>query len=165
MVRSDAARLTALDWVVVGAGLLGYISSFLPWYTANVTVLGIHRSASVDAWHAGVGAWCSVLLLMLAGVLVLVSALGGLGASASRSLITLGVSVLAFIALVLRWATFPDAGGELGRFDELGGLDLGSTFTVSSGAGVGLYLGLIATIAAVVASLLTFRAVGRTVTS
>jgi hypothetical protein len=165
MVGSGAARLTALDGVMVGAGLLAYISSFLPWYTTSVSVLGINRSASADAWHAGVGAWCSVLLLVLVGVLVLVGTLGGLGASASRSLITLGLSVLAFIALILRWVTFPDASGGLSRSDELGGLDLGSAFTVSSGAGVGLYLGLIATIVAVVASLLTLRAVGRTVTS
>jgi hypothetical protein len=165
MVGSGAARLTALDWVVVGAGLLAYISSFLPWYTTSVSILGINRSASADAWHAGVGAWCSVLLLMLAGVLVLVGTLGGLGASASRSLLTLGASVLAFIALVLRWVTYPDVGSGLGKSDDLGGLDLGSAVTASSGAGVGLYLGLIAVIAGVVASLLAFRAVDRIVTS
>jgi hypothetical protein len=164
MVGSGVARLAVLDWVVVGAGVLAYISSFLPWYTTYVSVLGIHRSASVDAWNAGVGAWCSVLLLMLAGVLVLVGTLGG-RASAVRSLITLGVSVLAFIALVLRWVTFPDASGGPHNSDELGGFDLGSAFTVSSGAGVGLYLGLIAVIAAVVASLLMLRAAGRNPTS
>ncbi|MBV9161862.1 MAG: hypothetical protein JO309_06880 [Pseudonocardiales bacterium] len=154
-----------MDWIVIGAGLLAYISSFLPWYTAHVSVLSITRSASVDAWHAGFSAWCSVLLLVVAGVLVLVSTLGGLGLTASRSLITLVVSVLAFVTLVLRWVTFPDAGGGLDRFGERGDVDLGGAFTVSSGAGAGLYLGLIAAIAAVVASLLTFRAAGRNVAS
>ena len=164
MAGSGAARVTALDWIVVGAGLLAWGSSFLPWYTytANVSILSINRSGSinVDAWHAGFGAYLSVLLLAVASVVVLVSTVGGLGLTASRSLITLVVSVLALVTLVLRWVTFPDTSGGLG---ELGDVDLGSAFAVSSGAGagVGLYLGLIAAIAAVVASLLTVRA-GRT---
>ncbi|HSZ31109.1 MAG TPA: hypothetical protein VK784_15305 [Pseudonocardiaceae bacterium] len=161
MAGSGAARVTALDWVVVGAGLLAWGSSFLPWYTytANVSILSINQSGSIsrDAWHAGFGAYLSVLLLVVASVVALVSTVGGLGLTAFRSLITLVVSVLALVALVLRWVTFPDASGELGD------VDLGSAFAVSSGAGAGagLYLGLIAAIAAVVASLLTVRA-GRT---
>jgi hypothetical protein len=165
MAGSGAAKVAALDLIVVGAGLLAYISSFLPWYTASISVLSINRSASVDAWHAGFRAYFSVLLLVVAGVLVLVSTLRGPVLTASRSLITLGVSVLALVTLVLRWMTFPDAGSGLGKPDDLGGFDLGNAFTVSSGAGVGLYLGLIAAIAAVVASLLTFRAAGRNVAS
>ncbi|MGH3868745.1 MAG: hypothetical protein ACRDQ4_22020 [Pseudonocardiaceae bacterium] len=167
MAGFGAARVRTLDWVVIGAGLLAWGSSFLPWYTStvtvNVSILGINRSGSPvsrDAWHAGLGAWCSVLLLLVASAVVLASTLGGLRLTSSRSLITLGVSVLALVALVLRWVTFPDASGEL---DELGDVNLGSAFTVSSGAGVGLYLGLVAAIAAVVASSLTFRAAGRNV--
>jgi hypothetical protein len=165
MAGPGAAKVTALDWIVVGAGLLAYISSFLPWYTASISILSITRSAGVDAWHAGFGAYFSVLLLVVAGVLVLVSTLGGPGLATSRSLITLGVSVLALLTLVLRWMTFPDAGSGLGSPGELDDFHLGSAFAVSSGAGVGLYLGLIAAIAAVVASLLTFRAASRNVAS
>jgi hypothetical protein len=162
MAGSGAARVTVLDWVVVGAGLLAWGSSFLPWYTdtANVSILGINQSAgpvSRDAWHAGFGAYLSVLLLVVAGVVVLVSTLGGLGLIAFRSLITLVLSVLALVPLVLR-VTVPDASGGLGELDDV---HLGSAFAVSRVAGVGLYLGLIAAIAAVVASLLTVRA-GRT---
>ncbi|MBV8541108.1 MAG: hypothetical protein JO063_09635 [Pseudonocardiales bacterium] len=156
MAGSDA-RVTAPGWVVVGAGLLAYGSSFLPWRTARFSVLGINRSLSWDAWHAGSGAWLSVLLLVVAGVLVLVSASRGPGLTASRSLIMLGLSVLAFVTLVLRWVTFPEADGGLGD------VDVGGAFTVSSGAGVGLYLGLVAAVGAVVASLVTFRAAGRNV--
>jgi hypothetical protein len=160
MAGFGSARMRTPDWVVIGAGLLAWGSSFLPWYTARVSVLSIKRSASVDAWQAGFGAYISVLLLLVASVVVLVSPLSGLRLAASRSLITLVVSVLALIALVLRWATFQDANGGLGGLDDV---DLGGAFTVSSGAGVGLYLGLIAAIAAVVASALTFRAAGRNV--
>jgi hypothetical protein len=165
MAGFDAARVRTPDWVVIGAGLLAWGASFLPWYTAtaNISVLGINRSLSPvnrDAWHAGFGAWCSVLLLLVASIVVLASTLGGLRLAASRSLITLVVSVLALVALVQRWVTFPDASGGL---DGLGDVDLGGAFTVSSGAGAGLYLGLVAAIAAVVASSLTFRAAGRNV--
>jgi hypothetical protein len=168
MAGSEVAKVRTLDWVVVGAGVVAYISSLLPWYSASITILSITRSANVNAWNAGIGAWFAVLLLMAAAAVVLASALGGgLRLPASRPLITLGLAALAFITILVRWATFPDADGGLGSgrptsdgLGELGNFDLGSAFTVSSGAGVGLYLGLIAAIAAVAASLLTFRAAG-----
>jgi hypothetical protein len=164
MAGSAAAKVTGLDRVVIGTGLLAYISSFLPWYRASVSVLGIDRSADVNAWHAGFGAWFSVLLLVAAGVMVLVSTLGGRLRPTSRPLITLVLSALAVVTIVLRWVTFPDASGGLGgRLGELGEFDLGNAFSVSSGADYGLYLGLIAAIAAVVTSLLRFRAATRNV--
>jgi hypothetical protein len=164
MAESDVGKVTTLDWVVIGAGLLAYISSFLPWYTASVSVLGITRSASVNAWNAGFGAWFSVLLLVVAGGVVLVSTVGGrLRLPASRPLITLGLSALAVVTIVLRWVTFPDAGGGLGGGDvnlgdvNLGDFNLGNAFTVSGGAGFGLYLGLIAAIVAMAASISAAR--------
>ncbi|MGH3767527.1 MAG: hypothetical protein ACRDTX_20660 [Pseudonocardiaceae bacterium] len=166
MAGSDAAKMKALDWVVIGAGLLAFISSLLPWYmfTASVPILGITRSASANAWHAGVGAWMSVLMLVAAAAVVLVSTLGGrLRRGTSRSLITLVLAAVASITIALRWATYPDANGGLGRIGELGDFNLGDVslggaFSVTSGAGYGLYLGLVAAIAAAVASLVTFRA-------
>ncbi|MDQ3762708.1 MAG: hypothetical protein M3460_13890 [Actinomycetota bacterium] len=161
MVGSDAGMLKTLDWVVVGAGLLAYISSFFHWYTASVSVLNITRSAGATAWNAGFGAWFSVLLLVVAGGLALVSRVGGrLRLPVSTPLITLGLSTLAFVTILLRWVTFPDATDGLGEQDTF---ELGGAFTASSGAGPGLYLGLTAAIAAVVASFLTFRAAGSNV--
>jgi hypothetical protein len=163
--QSDTTR--TLDRVVIGAALLAYISSFLPWYSASITVLGIDRSSGVDAWNAGFGAWFAVLLLVAAGGVVLLDAFGRrVTLPASRPLITLGLAALAVLTIVLRWVTFPDASGGLDtrkvdRLGELGDFDLGSAFAVSSGAGVGLYLGLIAAVAASVASLLALRASGR----
>ncbi|MGH3801662.1 MAG: hypothetical protein ACRDTD_16320 [Pseudonocardiaceae bacterium] len=156
MVRSDSAKATILDWVVVGAGLLAYISSFFPWYQSrvSVSVLGIERSGSENAWSSGFGAWLAVLLLVAAGGVVLASTMGGRLAT-SRSLITLGLSALAFITILLRWVTFPDVRDNR---DDLDNIDVDGLFAVSSGAGFGLYLGLIAAVAAVVASFLTFRA-------
>lgn len=163
MVRADSTKVTTLDWVVVGAGLLAYISSFFPWYLARVSVLGTERFTSADnAWNAGFGAWFSVLLLVAAGGMVLASTMGTRLAT-SRPLITLGLSVLAFITVLLRWVTFPDASGRQGDLGDLGNVDVDGLFAVSSGAGFGLYLGLIAAVAAVVASFLAFRAAGGTI--
>lgn len=160
MTRSDSAKVTTLDWVVIGAGMLAYVSSFFPWYGTSISVLGIERSASANAWNAGFGAWFSVLLLVVAGGVMLVSMMvARLRLPVSRSLITLGLSALAVVTILLRWVTFPDASRRSGDLDII---DVGSLFTTSSGAGFGLYLGLIAALAAVVASLLTFRAEGGT---
>ncbi len=166
MAGSQAGTVRTLDWVVIGAAVLAYISSFLSWYGTSITILSITRSAEVNAWNAGFGAWFAVLLLVAAGGLALVSAFGGrLTLPESRPLITLGLSALAVITIVLRWVTFPDTSSgmdppKLDRLGELGDFDLGSAFGVSSGAGIGLYLGLIAAIAASVASALTLRSAG-----
>jgi energy-coupling factor transporter transmembrane protein EcfT len=157
MARADLTRVTILDWIVVGAGLLAYISSFLPWYRADVSVLGIEQSATANAWNAGIGAWLPVLLLVVAGVVVLASTTG-VRLPASKSLITLGLSMLAVIAILLRWMTFPDATGR--RTLDMDNVNVEGLLAVSSGADVGLYIGLIAAIAAVVASFLTSRAAG-----
>jgi hypothetical protein len=170
MTGSEALRVTALEWIVVAAGLLAYISSFLPWYTltASVPILGLTQSTNVNAWGSGFGAWFSVLLLVAAaGVVVASIVVGGrLRRPSTRSLITLGLSALAFITIVLRWATFPDAAGGLGRIGDLGDVQLGSftfgnAFRVTSGASVGLYLALSGAVAALAASSLTFRAAAR----
>lgn len=149
-------RAATPDWVVVGGGLLAYVSSFFPWYRAHVTVLGIERSAGANAWNAGFGAWFSVLLLVAAGGLALAGTMAvRLRLPASRPLIVLGLSALGLVTILLRWVTFPDASD--GRTD-LDGLDVDGLFAVSSGAGLGLYLALLAAVAAVAASFLTFRA-------
>ncbi|MGH3870428.1 MAG: hypothetical protein ACRDSR_02770 [Pseudonocardiaceae bacterium] len=152
-MSADSTKATTPDWVVIGAGLLAYISSFLPWYRAQISILGVDRSAGENAWGAGFGAWFSVLLLVAAGAVVLLGAMG-LRLPTPRPLITLGLSALALITILLRWATLPDH--DSGRFD-LGDVEVDGLFTVSTGAGLGLYLGLIAAAVAVVASLLAAR--------
>jgi hypothetical protein len=166
MTVSDSTKVTTLDWVVIGAGLLAYISSFFPWHRVSISVLGTTRFAHADnAWNAGFGAWFSVLLLVVAGGVMLANVMvGRLRLPAPRSLITLVLSALAVVTILVWWVTFRDAGGgsgDLGNIDGLGNVDLDILFTASSGAGFGLYLGLIAAIASVVASLLAFSASSR----
>ena len=167
---SDIAKVTVLDWVVIGAGLLAYISSFLPWYTstASVPILGITRLLRHDdAWHVGFSAWSSVLMLLAAAGWVLVTAMGGpRQQTVPRSLIALALCALAFITIVLRWATFPDASGGLGRVGQLGEINLSDSnlsgaFSVTSNADFGLAVAMIAAIIATTAALLRFRVASR----
>lgn len=159
MARSDSVTVTTLDWVVIGAGVLAYVASFLPWYGASISVFGVGGSASVNAWNAGFGAWFSVLLVVASGVTLVSMMAARLRLPVSRSLITLGLSALAVVTILLRWVTYPDASRGSG---DLADISVDSLVTASSGAGSGLYLGLIAALAAVVASLLAFRAEGGT---
>jgi len=155
MAEFDPKKVSTLDWVVIGAGGLAFIDSFLPWYTASVSFSGISRSDSAGAWSAGFAAWFSVLLLIAAGGLVLANAMGAqIKLPAPASLFALGLSVLAFVLILLRWFTFPSVDTGLGG--------LGEGFKASSGPGFGLFLGLICAAAAAAASFLAFRAAGGT---
>lgn len=169
MVGSGATRATVLDWAIIAAGLLALVSSLLPWYvfTTSVPFFGLTQSAHANAWDLGIGAWFSVLLLAAAAGLVLAGTMGGrLIPTTARSLITLVLSTLAFIEIVLRSATFPDASGGLGRVGDLvhfdlGDINLSGALSFDSGAGYGLYLGMVAAVVAATASLITFFAASR----
>jgi len=150
MAGFDPKKVSTFDWVVIGAGGLAFIVSFLHWYSVSFNGSTV---ASGSAWHVGFAAWFSVLLLMAAGGLILAGQLGQqVKLPVPLPLVTLGLSALAFILILLRWVTFPDAGGGLGG--------LGVELKVSAGAGIGLYLGLVCALAAAVASFLAFRAAG-----
>jgi hypothetical protein len=170
MAGASVAKVMVLDWIVIGAGLLAYISSFLPWYTstASIPILGITRLLRHDdAWHAGPSAWASVLTLLAAAGWVLVTSMGGPAQrTAPRALVALALCALAFITIVLRWATFPDARGGLGRVAQLGDINLGEVhlggaFSVTSNADFGLVVALIAAVVATAAALLRFRVAAR----
>lgn len=169
MAGSDGTKVTVLDWAIIAAGLLALISSLLPWYvfTTSIPFFGSTQSTHANAWDLGISAWFSVLLLIAAASLVLAGAMGaGSMPTTARSLITLVLSTLAFIEIVLRSATFPAASGGLGRVGDLvhfdlGNINLSGVLSFSSGAGPGLYLGMVAAAVAAVASLITFFAASR----
>lgn len=169
MAGAGAAKATVLDWAIIAAGLLAFISSLLPWYvfTASVPFLGVTQSDHKNAWDLGISAWFAVLLLIAAAILVLAGAMGGrLISTTARSLITLVLSTLAFIEIVLRSATFPDESGGLGRVSDLvhfdlGDINLSGALSFDSGAGYGLYLGMIAAAMAAMAAAITFFTASR----
>jgi hypothetical protein len=150
-------RTVTLDGVVLGAGALAFVASFLPWYTASFAVLGIKSSVGANAWNAGFGAWFPMLAVMAAAGAVLAGAADARWReSPLRPVVTLGLAALALLTLLLSWA-----GGGIGDFGgvqhsgaDFGQFDLGGFVSASSGVGVGLYAGLVAAAVAVVAAVL-----------
>jgi hypothetical protein len=118
------------DLVVVGAGVLMFVDSLLPWFGASYQ----GHSSNTSAWNAGFGAWFSVLLVIAVAAVAASRVFGGrtfppiAGGSVSMNFLTAAVSVLAVIIILLRWVTYPDAPNIPG---------------FSAGAKFGTYLGLI----------------------
>jgi hypothetical protein len=157
MTAAGPDRAVALDGVVLGAGALAFVASFLPWYTASFAVLGIKSSVGANAWDAGFGAWFSMLALMAAAGVVLAGAVDPRWrVSPLRPVVTLGLAALSLLTLLLSWA-----GGGIGDFGgvqpsgaDFGEFDFGGFVSASGGVGVGLYAGLVAAVVAVVAAVL-----------
>src|SRR4030081_2465177 len=74
MASFDPARVTKAEWIGLGAGLLAFIASFLPWY--SFSALGGVYSVSANAWSLGFAAWFPVLLLLAGAGLMLAQQLG-----------------------------------------------------------------------------------------
>jgi hypothetical protein len=142
------------DLVVMGAGALMLIDSFLPWY--GVSFKGISGvagarggSASVSAWHF-LGAWFPMLLILAVAGVTAARVFGGqtmptvANGAVSWTFITAAVSVLAAIIILLRWVTYPSASG----------------IGFSAGAKFGTYLGLILAIVQAVFGYLSIVAAG-----
>ena len=143
MAEFDVKRVTPLEWAGGGAGALAFIVSFFPWYSIDFDGLG---GDSLSAWNTGFLAWFPVLLLMGAAVVVL---LPHFGVNVDRRpLIWLVLAGLATLLILLRWLTLPDYSSDFGLLGD----------TIDSGAGSGLFAGLLVAIASTVAAFLTFRA-------
>ncbi len=133
------------DLVVMGAGALMVINSFLPWYGVSIKGFG---GATTSGWNSGFGAWFSILLVIAVGVVAAVRVFGGRsmpavnGGSVSWTFITAAVSVLAAIIILLRWVTYPSAAG------------------VDAGARFGTYVGLILAVVQAVFGYLSIAAAG-----
>jgi hypothetical protein len=139
------------DLAVMGAGVLMFIDSFLPWY--GVTIKGASGfpggSASVSAWHF-FGAWFPLLLVLAVAGVTASRVFGGrtlppiANGAVSWNLIAGAVSTLAALIILIRWLTYPSASG----------------FGVSAGAKFGTYVGLIIAIVQAVFGYLTITGAG-----
>jgi hypothetical protein len=133
------------DLVVMGAGVLILIDSFLPWYGASFGGF----SATVSGWNAGFGAWFSILLVIAVAGVTAARVFAGRslpsvgGGAVSWTFLTAAVSAVAFIIMLLRWVTFPS--GSHG---------------VSAGGKFGIYIGLIIAIVQTVYGYLSITQAG-----
>jgi hypothetical protein len=135
----DQRRIAVPDIVFAGAGLLAIIATFLPWWSAST----VGASVTVNGWNsasdggtvgqtiAGPLVWLPMLILLIWGGLALVRAFAAPHILPGKLFYQAGIGVggLAAVLVVIRWLTlykFPAA-----------------AVGYSSGAGFGLYLGLI----------------------
>jgi hypothetical protein len=133
------------DLVVMGAGVLMFIDSFLPWFGASFAGF----SSTASGWSSGFGAWFSILLVVAVAGVTAARVFGGRampavgGGAVSWNFITAAVSALAAIIILLRWVTFPS--GSHG---------------VSAGGKFGIYIGLIVAIVQAVYGYLSIMGAG-----
>lgn len=128
-----------LDLGIVGAGVLVFLGSLLPYYTVSVDVLGSSTSASSNAWHGFFG-WFGALLA-LAGAALLVAKLLGVGLPVPVRTTVLGLFAGAVLCTVLALFVFPGGGCD----DAF----LGGSFcdAIDEGHGFGYWLALLASLA------------------
>jgi len=116
MESSDFRQLARNDQLFLGAGVLVFIASFLPWYgvSYNLNFAGIKSSgsASINAWHSY--ATLGLLLLLAATVVAAVTLLAAESLPeipVSWNVVVMGLSVVGALLVVIRSLNLPSASG------------------------------------------------------
>jgi hypothetical protein len=157
MRYSHEEHVPLAEVVVLSAATLGLIASLLPWHQGSISALGTRPE--VNAWRAGVSAWLSMLILIVAAGVVLAG-----GATATRTAspwcwpLIVGLALFSALCLIAHWFSWqsPSVGGgpdhavmDSARLHES---------DASGGPAVGLYLAMLATAVVAAASILSVRA-------
>jgi hypothetical protein len=145
MAAFDWKKLSTGDRVISITALVALIALFLPWETVHYDSF----SASRGGFGSGFG-WLGALLVIAAGVYIVALRSGSNMPKISYGpgVVVLGASVIGAVLIVLRWITLPR--GSYGNFAG----------SVSWGAGIGLYLALIAAIVQAVYAVRMFQSSG-----
>jgi hypothetical protein len=135
MAKFDTKRLSRLDWAVIGAAGLSFISLFLPWYGFSLGAF----SVSVSGWSTSYG-WLGGLLIIAAGVYLAMvrSEVNLSNMPVTPAVVVLGASALGTLIVIIRWISLPS------------GL----------GARIGIYLTIVAGLVQVGGAIALFRASG-----
>ncbi|MDT0187907.1 hypothetical protein Q9S36_47745 [Microbacterium sp. ARD31] len=128
-----------LDLGIIGAGVLAFLGSFMPYYTVSVDILGSSNSASANAWHGFFGWFGAVLAL--AGAAVLVARLLGVALPVPARTTVLGLFAAAVVSTLIALVVTPGGSCE----DTL----IGGEFcdAIDQGHGFGYWLALLASVA------------------
>lgn len=131
------------DLGIIGAGLLVFLGSLLPYYTVSVDFLGSSSSVSINAWHGFFGWFGALAALVGAGILVAKLLGVALPMPVPVRTVVLGLFGLAVLCALL--ALFVTPGGGC---DDSG---LGGALcdNVDQGHGFGYWLAFLASIAGV----------------
>jgi hypothetical protein len=117
MTKIAGKDITTPDLAVMGAGLVAFIASFLPWFRVSVPKVSFGDqsfgggSVSANAWNSNVGflAWFGCLLLLAVGAVVAGRIFAGFvlpkTSFAGPALILLAASALGTLLILLRWLT------------------------------------------------------------
>jgi Family of unknown function (DUF5336) len=102
-----------LHLAVVGAGVLAFIFSFLPFYGASISFLGSHASTSWTAWHsyAVVGDLLLLAATALAAIRVFAPSVLPAELPVKPFLAVAGLAGLGTLLLILRAVTWPSPSG------------------------------------------------------
>lgn len=146
MAVIDIKKLSTIDRVVVGAGVVALIALFLPWY--GYSVAGF--SSSVSGFSSGYG-WIGALLVVAAGAYLALQRSGSNipKTSYGPGVIVLGASAIGTLLIVIRWISLPSGSGGVG-----------SVYNYSYGPSVGIFIALIAAVVQVVCSFRLFKSSG-----
>jgi hypothetical protein len=128
-----------LDLGIIGAGVLAFLGSLLPYYTVSVDFLGASAGGSSNAWSGGFLGWFGALLALV-GAGVLVAKILGVSMPLPVRTTVLGLFAAAALLTVIALFVFPGGG-----CDDLG-ID-GVCDGVDEGRGFGYWLALLATLA------------------
>lgn len=150
----DLTKLGRTEQVLSAAGLLAFIFSFLPWYSASLGPISVNRSGWQDP--SGANDWLPMLLLFVYAVILFLPAVGVqvnmpfLANAANRAFVGLAISALCVLLWAIQGLTYPDWKDLTGGFESGG----------SAGPAWAYYVTLVIGLGALVQSYLGFTQAG-----
>jgi len=141
----DLKQVSRNDKAIIGAGIVAFIASFLPYYGGSVSVEGFHASSSISAWHSY--AILGLLLMFAAAAIVAARVFGGVDMPklpVGVNVLVAGLAALGTLLVILRGFTADSGSGA------------GYSYGVQWGGYVLMIAGVIETVFAV----MNFRASG-----
>lgn len=136
----DLTKLGRTERILAIVGILAFVDTFLPWYTATakgaLAAFG-GGSYSSNGWGSGFAAWFPLLLLLAIGVLAALPAFGRQVAVRGGYAAVGAAALVATLLILIRWLTYPSVPAE-----EASIVDAGADF----GTYIGLVLGVVATV-------------------
>lgn len=146
----DLTKLGRTERILAIVGILAFVDTFLPWYTASakgeLATFGA-GSYSSNGWSSGFAAWFPLILLIAIGVVAALPAFGRQFAVRGGYAAIGAAALVATLLILIRWLTYPSVPA-----DEAALVDAGADF--------GTYIGLILGVVATVFSYLAFTASG-----
>lgn len=126
-----------LDLGIIGAGVIAFLASLMPYYTISIRGLG---GDSVTAWHGFFG-WFGALCALAAAVVLVLHLMGQTLPVPVRTTV-LGLMAAGLLCTILALFVFPGGGCDDGG--------MGLCKAIDTGHGFGYWLALLATIAGTV---------------